>query len=315
MSEHSYKTAAGREAARREIDEKIAELTKKLEPEQVKQDKLISENKSKIDARTALNQQMDSKKSTGKTIRKVGIFAIIIGAIAAVALQKIGLGIAIAVVGVVALVLGAVISNGSKKFLPDIEKLNNELSKFDQENSALSEIIDDYEYDIRSLEKELNEIALAEKYEKVNNWIDSISTGHVVLYASSENHLFEPTHRDPKPIMYDSLTLTSAECYVNDMLYGTVHAKYKERNIDIFEIDETGTQKTEFLVNYHIGDVHNNYQTAPMPVKFDQKSLFCWFHVSTCQKGTHVFAQSYHTFDAFLEETGITKDELIKRFL
>ncbi len=312
MGQQSYRTAEERTAARKAANEAIAKLQEKLEPEQSKRSKLISENQSKIDSRSTLQKKIQSKKSTGKALIIIGVIALVICAITLAAIESKVVGVIAGIVGIVGIIIGIIIFSGHKTYAHDLEHVNRELSDFDKKNGALSETISDLERQIYMHNKVLEEVALAEKYEKVNNWIESISTGHVVIYASSENHLFEERPREPEAKMYDSLTLTNVQLYVNDMLYGTLEGRYQKRNFGVFEVDENGTQKTEFLVNYHIGNSGFNYQTAPVPVKYDQKSMYCWFHVSTCQKGTKVYAQNYNSLEALLEDSGISKSELMK---
>ncbi len=317
-------------AKKHEHAKAIEESRKKITEFESEIQKLQNENKPKLNERHRLSEIQGSKLACG-------FILLILGAIGIVILALVKLTI----VGIIFGAIGAIMilcavpylkAGYDKNLQTELDKANSELVDFDKSVGELNHKINNlkseikkHEQEIKNIEQEIKDIniaiALKEKYAKVDEWIESVSTGHVGIYVSGEVKNFG-YHEKPKPKKYKNSGLfdeTVAKVYINDMVYCTLKNNYLGRSFEIFEVDEPGTSKLEFIIYYSIGHSEFAHPTDPKPVKFDRESKFCWFHVETCiagdDKGTRVYGYAFDNFEDFLEATGITKDEIINKFL
>ncbi|MBE5952254.1 MAG: hypothetical protein E7260_11860 [Lachnospiraceae bacterium] len=310
MGNWDLRTEEGRNNARKEHKEEISKLQVLRDAEQEKISKLISENQEDITKRDEIETKIRKKKNTGKTFIILALIAAVVGYFTE---------IIISIAGVPVLILGIIIFSGWKKFKGDLDKYNNILAVFDQKYAELNSEKSKYQGKINEHENALADIALKEKYAKVDDWIDSVSKGCVGLYVTEEVHTLDDKPSEPKAKKYKYEGLfRGGEVYLNDMVYGNLTRSYnRKRTFDVFRVDEEGTQKMEIALQYQFGTAGSPYTwvSQPTPVKLNQSSKFIWCHISLCGKGTQVFASTYDTMEAFLEDTGITKDELMEMFL
>lgn len=323
MDRKMLETAEGRAEAKRKCLEEIKELNEQKEEYLSEVRKLEDDNKDKISERTAIKKKYDSQKSSGKTCITFGVILAAVCLCSAFALGNMLVACAAGVIGVLLIVCGVRVSSKAKGIYPELEKANAELADFDCKVGELNSKIKELDDQIQENNNDIAEIDLKEKYAKVDEWIESISVGHVGIYVSGEVK-YLGSHEEPKPKKYSQtsglLMGHVADVCVNDMVYGKVEHSYTfGRDLEIFEIDEEGTSKLNFEIYYHIGSTPFTYTTEAKPVKFGKESKFCWFHVETCtagdERGTVVYGYAFDDFETFLKETGITKDEIMEKFL
>ena len=55
--------------------------------------------------------------------------------------------------------------------------------------------------------------------------------------------------------------------------------------------------------------------STPQPMRSDAKSKFVWYHISTCGKGTEIYAETYASFDELREAVRLSKEDVIKKLM
>lgn len=312
MGNWDLRTEEGRNGARKEHEEEIKKLQALYDAEQAKIDALVSQNSENIGKRDQIRKKIASKKSTGKFFIILGLIAAVVGCFSE---------IIISIIGAPLIVLGVFIFMGWRKFKEDIDKYNEILKGFDSVCADINKEKLKYQEKIDDHERALYDIELKERYAKVDTWIESVSTGCIGLYVTTEMHTLENTPRKPEAKKYDGIATSifrNGAVYVNDMVYGNLkYSSRRPRCFDVFRVENEGTQKMEILLDYQFGTAGEPTQwlSQPTPVKLSQSSKFIWCHISLCGKGTQVFASTYDTMENFLAETGITKDELMEMFV
>lgn len=313
MASESLRTPEERAAARAAHQSEIASLNKSLSAEQKKLDDLQKANRGNLDKRNSINNLINSAKSRGGALITFGVIAAVVGTILLFAFQQTLAGVAVCVIGVALIVFGANVFSGWKKHIDAKLEIDNALSDYDAEAGAIGDKIYDFTKQIREHENVLEEIALKEKYARVDAWIEEIETNHIGIYVTSEANPLADRPNEPRPKKYPSYTLNYAQAYINEMVYSTV--KRQDRTMDIIKVDESGTLKFQLYAQYEIANNKFDWISEPTPIRPAQGSTFYWLHLSTCQKGTKGFCSVYNNFEDFLEETGITKEEIMAKFL
>lgn len=314
MISESLCTEEERAAARREHQAALDTLNEKLHAENRKLRDLQDDNRGNLSERESINKKIKSAKSKGKFLIIFGIIATIVGAILIAGVHLSLYGSVVCVVGAALVILGIIVFSGWKQYTEGKSAVDLKLSDYDKEADIISYTISSIQADIRKEENALAYIAEKEKHAKLDEWIESISTGYVGLYVTAEANSFDDTPREPQPKRYSSFTLDYAQVYINGMVYSTI-PRARDRSMDIIEIDEPGTQKLQLYARYDILDTKFEWASDPTPIKPQNGSTFYWLHISTCQKGTKVYCSVYSSFEAFLQATGITKDEVMEKYL
>lgn len=260
---------------------------------------LDTANASNIAARQEVESNISARKKRGSRIRNVGIAVAFFGAAPALGLTAAlgDKGILViagfALLSILLIVLGCRISTGAKAYAA--------------EKSALDVKLSDYDSAAGRIRSKIREV----EHEQFQERISAFSHGYVGLYATSEFWMGDKPN-EPAAKKYDCTTLDCAQIQINDMVYSTLTRKYGKRCIDFVKLDESGTQKLQVAVQYVITNEKFDWVSSPVPFKPQDESVFIWIHVSTCMKGTKVFCNCYEDLEVFMQDTGITEDEIME---
>ena len=286
------------EQKRMQYQNEIAEWERKIEKckEQINAIKNENEHVSAAGRRREeIDRKIEKSKSVGKKL-------IIIGAIVAVAGASAIIPIPI---GLAMVIIGIIMRKPEKKYESELKEIGEILSAVDGKIAEVEKTMDPYYESIYRLRGQIEAIDMQELEEK-------IGTGHIGLYATQEKHFVDTKPREPEAKKYASHFLIDAQLYINGMLYGRVE-RDNDRSFKIFEIDEPGTLRLEVVANYEIPPERFDWQSAPTPVRLEKGSKYIWVHISTCQKGTHVYSYVYDNVKDFMDATGISKYEIMKK--
>ena len=286
---------------------------------------LDNKNHDNIEARSSLRLQRYNKESSRKGRIWTGIIIAIAGVGAYYYYDKPMLLAGGLILGLLFVILGVSCSSSIQKLSEEINKYNVMLNDYDAEAESIRGEIRKIDSEIARYDEKFQKILLEEKYAEVDKWIQSISKGHAVLFVSGEAIGSASPRTPANGKSNDSYVFSNdypvGEVYVNDMVYGKVKKEYGGLQLGIFEVDEQGTQKTQFAVQYSVHGNTKAYITEPIPVKYDQKSKFCWIHVQVSKSlsresfGHKIYEYMFDDFTEFLIKTKITKDDIIKKYL
>ena len=248
-----------------------------------------------VSRRNVINNKIEKSKAVGKTLIIVGV---VIGVLGCGLIFPIPIGLALIVIGII-------MRKPEKKYASELAQINVTLSEVDSKTAEIKKTMQEYQSAVYRLKSQIEELDMQELEAK-------IATGHVGLYATQEYLFGETKPREPQAKKYESRFLIDAQLYINGMLYGRVQ-RDNDRSFGIFEIDEPGTLRLEVLANYEIYPERFDWQSAPTPVRLEKGSKYVWVHISTCQKGTHVYSYVFDSLKAFMDATGISKREIMEK--
>ena len=312
---HDLSTAEGRALAKSYEEGEIKKLEEQIEPFSEKIDALNQENKDKLQARYSVESKIGNLKKGGTALIAVGAIAIV-ATLLFLRTNPVVLALGI-LAGIAAIAIGIVVLNKRKNHYPERERVDESLRDYDKKVAELRASIGALESEISKHKSVIREINEKEVYAKVDEWIERTAVGHVGVYATWSNDFSSSKPVEPSCKRY-SLRPDAAEVYINEMCYGSVTCNTglgNNRTFNVFEVDETGTQKVEVYVGFSISGQHFVKSTAPVPVKFDKGSKFYWCHLSTTSKGTGMFTYSFDNLTDLMEATGITKKEILNSLI
>lgn len=316
MSTYSLDTAEGRAAAREEQNRAIKELEERISIEKKKQNSLDEENRENLNVRYAVERKIKSKKTPGTVLIVLGIVAALVGLIVAFVSNVMIVGIVMSICGLGMLIAGAVIFSGWKQYLPEKNDVDNKLRSYDHESSQIASAVYEYREQIEKHEEQLAIIDDREKYARFYAWADTVATNHVMLYVTGELRPGEYKPLPPKPKKkYGKFHVSDARIYIDEMAYAHVDLN-QLCSLGLAQIEDQGTHKLEIYAEYSLGrGLSRVWESEPVPIKPANTSVFVWLHVSSYQNGTHCYCTPYSTLSEFMEVTGITKDELMEKFI
>lgn len=317
MGKLKYPDTASRNAAIAKLEEKRSELQSHQSVPKKAQDELVQSNKSKIDARRSIQNQLDKKRALSKWLIIVGIIAIAFGVLF---MESIIPMIAIAAAGVLAIIIGIVVkvSKSTAALKQTLSKMNSEMSEFDKENYAFQSEIDSFQEKIDSINYEIDSIRSEEKLAYYYKWCDETSHGHVALFVSIKYDPFGPPedgyqsgkHYDKGTSM---ASFKSAGIYMDDMLYASIN-----RYGDIcFAKADPGTHKLQVATNFSTDGGKSSFHRAsePEPFRDTDASQFVRIHLHICSKGTQTTIREFYDFDEFLKDIGMREEAFIEKYL
>lgn len=320
MSHEYLKTTEGRSKARQEHQEAIAELELQSKKLHSQLDHLRQDNSGNLTEREKIWACISASKRKGILFLIAGIVAIIL-ALIFFQQSRLMWGILSCLVCAGSLILSIRFFIDIKKYNNPLSALNTALHNYDLEKAKIDNIL-------LPIEREVNE--RKEFVEYINKWdrdpvfysfADDIKYGHVGIYVTTEAHPFDISPTKPRAKKYNNLTLQNATAYVNGIACTTVYKNGSDRCLDIFQLDKgfvktlSGTQPLRITVNYEIGGrVQCDWTSEPIPVSSSDFSNFVWIHLCTYSKGTQPYLRVYESVDDFMSETGITRNEILKKF-
>ena len=315
MSSYALDTSEGRAAARMIHEHAISLLNADRQVEVDELEELKRQNYSNMSKREVLRGKVYNRKTRGRICLWVGAIILIIGLLNIPNPDHKSVAIPMAIGGIALVVLGIILFITCAKYSPELEELNAVLCNFDRAASGLQSKIDEFDEKISEHRSALAEIADRENHTVFYKWADSAATNHVLLYVTGEVHPLENKPLPPKAKRYGSCHVSDARIYIDEMVYANVNLK-ELRAMAIACIDDPGTHKLQIYAEYNIGGrLTYEWNSAPVPIKPSNSSVFVWLHVSTSGKGTQCFCSSYSTVHEFMSATGISKDEMVAKFL
>lgn len=279
---------------------------------------LTSDNNDKINRRDVVTKQINSVKAKGGWIIFLGI---VLGVVAAILLKNEGqqiLRIGGIAAGVVVFILGIIVRSGWKKYESERISADAALREYDSKQEEYSQQIQSRKRKINEYDEELETIRDYEANMEYYQWDSITSTGHVFVFVTSDAHPFEDSPREPiEGKKYDSFTLSDIELYINDMEYDSGHkVRTSGQNgmCSHAELIDEGTQKLQVRILFNIGSNGFERISKPIPFRKNAASIYAWWHLSTCGKGTETYSMNYGTKEEFREAIGLTKNEMLQYF-
>lgn len=313
-------------AALRKENESLELRIKEID---INSDRLREENKDKIQVRNAVNKKIRAVKRKGNLLF---FLALIVAAASGIWLFGIhmALGIAGLVLALAAFIFGIVVRSGWKKYADEQNAANAALATYDATQKNLTDSKNDLEGKIKenksqisqqskSYDEQIDAIKDFERYAEYYQWVAGLENGHVAVFVTGEVHVSDTSPRKPSEgKKYDSLQAQSVEIYFNEMLYGSGVKQYFSSQTGMFAVakaEEGSTQKMQIRVAYEIANNQFERISTPQPMRSDAKSKFVWYHISTCGKGTEIYAETYASFDELREAVRLSKEDVIKKLM
>lgn len=306
-----------------EHEAKINEFNKAICQVEEKSSNLAAENREKLNRRSAVDKQIQSIKGKAALLIILGIVALAAGVFLTLKINLL-VGIVISVLGLVGIVFGCIIYPRWKQFADEQAAAYKELEEFDRINDDYNKEIAKFKDKIASENREINVLKLKiddvheyEKYEEFYLFKEKASHGYVAIMATADVSIVSDEPTPPKEGKHygDSAMLSGAEVYLNGMRYCLANFRIftKQKGcFGIVEIEEEGVQKLETCVGYKI--VQDSYvsESAPVPIRKSNPSVFIWEHISVCKRGTQVYRKVYNDFEEFMKATSLTKEDVLK---
>lgn len=310
-------TAEERAQTVRKCEKQIDDLESEIAVLEAEAADLKNTNTEKINRRDAVTKQINTSKTRGNWLIFLSIVLAVTALLCLKADNQQTLRVGGITLGAVMFVLGIIVRCGWKKYESEYNEANSALSDYDAKQAKYDKQISNLSGQIDDLNEIIDEIHDFEANEDYYRFAAETDTGHVFVFVTEEMHLLDDSPRQPKPgKKYTSRLARECELYVDDMMYDSgknVSAQNQYGKCYHAEIVDYGTHKLQMqAIIAPDKAIYRKIQSKPIPCRPSDKSVYLWWHLSTCKGGTYNYLNEYHSLDSFANAISLSKTEVMR---